>query len=154
MQAYLFDPSLVSLCELALPSSVFLLSWPVSSVHATIVQCRIIGTEPIDFNEPLTRTVDCPTVYNPDPGEAMGALLIVHYTSRDLQNWTFAEVARSSPVAYDSDVFRIGDGRWILFSTMQDRPKSGGPALPRQSRDLFNWTDCEDQSLQINVRLL
>jgi hypothetical protein len=61
------------------------------------------------------------------------------------------EVARSSPSAYDSDVFRIADGRWILFSTEQDRPRTGGTPKPRQSTTLYNWTDCEDTGLQINV---
>ena len=49
-------------------------------------------------------------VYNPDPGKGMqaGAMKIVHYTSVDLKHWEFAEVARGDPVAYDSDVFKVG----------------------------------------------
>ena len=90
-------------------------------------------------------------VYNPDPGMGMGEIKIMHYTSADLKNWTWVEVARSSPSAYDSDVFRIADGRWILFSTEQDRPRTGGTPKPRQSTTLYNWTDCEDTGLQINV---
>jgi hypothetical protein len=82
----------------------------------------------------------------------MGAMHIIHYTSADLKNWTFAEVARSAPVAYDSDVFRIGDGRWIMFSTEQDRPTPAGTPKPLQSRTLYNWTECDDPGLQINVR--
>jgi hypothetical protein len=49
--------------------------------------------------------------------------------------------------AYDSDVFRIADGRWILFSTLQTR----NGATPLQSTDLYNWTICTDPALQINV---
>lgn len=37
-----------------------------------------------------------------------GAMKIVHYTSADLKHWEFAEVARGDPVAYDSDVFKVG----------------------------------------------
>ena len=52
-------------------------------------------------------------VYNPDPGDGMGADRIVHYTSVDLKHWAYAEIARGAhgdPPAYDSDVFRVGDG--------------------------------------------
>jgi hypothetical protein len=37
-----------------------------------------------------------------------GAMKIVHYTSADLKHWEFVEVARGDPVAYDSDVFKVG----------------------------------------------
>lgn len=52
---------------------------------------------------------DC-RVYNPDPGLGMrpGAMKIVHYTSTDMKHWEFAEIARGDPVAYDSDVFKVG----------------------------------------------
>ena len=33
---------------------------------------------------------------------------IVHYTSTDMKHWQFVEVARGDPVAYDSDVFKVG----------------------------------------------
>ena len=49
-------------------------------------------------------------VYNPDPGLGMqpGAMKIVHYTSTDLKHWKYREIARGDPVAYDSNVFRVG----------------------------------------------
>ena len=86
-----------------------------------------------------------------------GAMKIVHYTSHDLKHWRFAEIARSSPVAYDSDVFRVGArdgypaGSWLLFSTMQGRSKSDGMAKPLQSTNLFNWSECNDKDELINV---
>ena len=93
-------------------------------------------------------------VYDPDPGEGFGVASVVHYESDDLKHWHFAEVARSDhPSAYDSNVFKVADGRFILFSTGQDRsrPPPFGEARPLQSSNLFNWTECDDASLQINV---
>ena len=99
-------------------------------------------------------------VYNPDPGLAMrsSGLKIVHYTSRDLKQWEFAEVARNNPVAYDSVVFRAGPrkGRsagntWLLFSTRQGRNVSGSVAKPLQSANLYNWTECEDPAELIDI---
>ena len=37
-------------------------------------------------------------VYNPAPGGEMADLKIVHYTSSDLKNWEFVELARDRPV--------------------------------------------------------
>ena len=61
-------------------------------------------------------------VYNPDPGLGMGAgaMKIVHYTSKNLKQWEYAEIARGDPVAYDSDVFKVVRGTppvesWLLF---------------------------------------
>ena len=93
-------------------------------------------------------------VYNPDPGAGFGAASIMHYTSDDLKHWRFAEVARSShPSAYDSNVFKMAGGRFILFSTGQDRTRTPPlrEARPLQSTTLYNWSECMDPSLQINV---
>ena len=45
----------------------------------------------------------------------------VHYKSSDLKHWTYNQTVRSNSFAYDSDVFRLADGRYILFSTGQTR---------------------------------
>jgi hypothetical protein len=98
-------------------------------------------------------------VYNPDPGLAMrpGSMKIVHYTSKNMKQWEFAEIARGDPVAYDSDVFRVGprpghpDGSWLLFSTMQGRKMSDGVPKPMESDTLYNWTECEDAQELVNV---
>lgn len=102
-------------------------------------------------------------VYNPAPGSEMTDMKIIHYTSSDLKNWKFAEVARDKPTAYDTVVFRVADavtagtdaalneptcGPWILYSTEQTRP---GHGPPRQSRNLYNWTDCTAPGHQIDV---
>lgn len=89
-------------------------------------------------------------VYNsdPNPSHKFPNVLILHYTSTDLQAWTYVSVVRRHPPAYDSTVFRIADGRWIMFSTMQDRTAA---CHPLQSHDLYNWTNCTDAALQINV---
>ena len=50
----------------------------------------------------------------------------------------------------NSNVFKIADGRWILFSTDQTRPRYGS-SKPLQSQNLYNWTTCDDADLQINV---
>jgi hypothetical protein len=97
-------------------------------------------------------------VYNPDPGLGMGAgaMKIVHYTSKNLKHWEYAEIARGDPVAYDSDVFKVVRGTppvesWLLFSTMQGRNMSDGVPKPLQSTSLYNWTECTDARELVNV---
>ena len=57
---------------------------------------------------------------------------------------------RHNSFAYDSDVFRLADGRFILFSTGQTRRVRGNPK-PLVSKDLYNWEDCVDQQLQVDI---
>ena len=77
----------------------------------------------------------------PDGPGAYANWNVVHYESQDLKQWHFAQFVRKDSFAYDSDVFRVADGRYILFSTGQTRPVHGSPK-PLQSRDLRNWTVC------------
>ena len=56
--------------------------------------------------------------------------------------------------AYDSVVFKVGarpGGSWLLFSTMQGRAMADGTPLPRQSEDLYNWSNCNSAAELINV---
>ena len=56
--------------------------------------------------------------------------------------------------AYDSVVFKVGarpGGSWLLFSTMQGRPMADGTPLPRQSDNLYNWSNCNSAAELINV---
>ena len=51
---------------------------------------------------------------------------------------------------YDSDVFRIKDGRYILFSTGQTRAVRGSPQ-PLVSRDLVTWQPCTDAQFRVDI---
>ena len=42
---------------------------------------------------------------------------VVHFTSPDLKNWQFNQTLRLKSYGYDSDVFRLSDGRFILVHT-------------------------------------
>ena len=75
---------------------------------------------------------------------------IVHYTSDTLKQWRYNQNVRRDSFAYDSDVFRLADGRYILFSTGQTRAVRGSPK-PLQSRDLFHWEPCTDLELQVDI---
>lgn len=75
---------------------------------------------------------------------------LVQYESTDLKHWRFTQFVRRDSFAYDSDVFRIADGRWILFSTGQTRDVRGKP-MPLQSTDLRNWSTCTDPVFQVDV---
>jgi hypothetical protein len=81
-------------------------------------------------------------------GEAGWSL--VHYTSTNLKSWQFNQTVRRDSFAYDSDVFRLADGRWILFSTGQTRNVRGNPK-PLQSHDLYHWEVCADAELQVDI---
>ena len=90
-------------------------------------------------------------IYNGLQAHRYPNTLVIHYTSTDLKHWQYAEVARETPPsAYDSNVFRLADGRFILFSTLQG--PAPGAARPLQSADLFNWTNAADPSL-IDLRV-
>ena len=65
---------------------------------------------------------------------------VTHYTSADLIDWTFAGFLPSGASRYDTVVFRIKDGRWLLVS-------AGAHPPTLQSRDLFTWEQCNDTAL-------
>jgi len=75
---------------------------------------------------------------------------VVHYTSDNLKSWRYNQTVRTNSFAYDSDVFRLADGRYILFSTGQTRSVRGNPKV-LQSRDLYNWEVCVDPELQVDI---
>ena len=89
----------------------------------------------------------------PDPAPPPGAFAnwnLVHYTSSDLKHWSYNQTIRRDSFAYDSDVFRLADGRYILFSTGQTRVVRGNPKV-LQSTDLYNWEVCADPELQVDI---
>ena len=69
---------------------------------------------------------------------------IIHYTSEDLKNWTYAGIVDGDR-GYDSVVFKIADSRWILLSTNSPN------ATAYQSSDLKIWAPTTDLGLNINV---
>ena len=75
---------------------------------------------------------------------------VVHYTSDNLKQWRYNQTVRRDSFAYDSDVFRLADGRYILFSSGQTRAVRGNPK-PLQSRDLFHWEPCTDLEMQVDI---
>jgi hypothetical protein len=92
---------------------------------------------------------------------------VVHYTSTDMQNWTFRRFVRNSTcpphasptaatctVAYDSAVFRVNDGRYVLFSAGPSPGFSGPhpPLLCTNDTQLLQWEECEE-SLQLYEQL-
>ena len=89
-------------------------------------------------------------IYNGIAAHSFPNPLVIHYTSQDLKHWQYAQVARETPPsAYDSDVFRLVDGRYILYST--DQGPTPGAALPLQSLDLTSWTNVTDPNLIVPV---
>lgn len=86
----------------------------------------------------------------PDGPGAYANWNLVHYTSNNLKSWQYNQTVRTNSFAYDSDVFRLADGRYILFSTGQTRPVRGNPKV-LQSRDLYRWSECTDPGLQVNI---
>lgn len=86
----------------------------------------------------------------PDGPGAYANWNLVHYTSNNLKSWSYNQTVRTNSFAYDSDVFRLADGRYILFSTGQTRAVRGNPKV-LQSRDLYEWTECTDAGLQVNI---
>jgi hypothetical protein len=70
---------------------------------------------------------------------------IIQYTSADLKHWNFSQVLRRRSFFYDSDVLKLGDGRFILLSTWWYAAKNHvnySRPLPLQSRDLKRWEEC------------
>lgn len=64
---------------------------------------------------------------------------IVHYTSRNLSDWEFADTVQlASSKVIDADVFRCGD-KWIMFYNNEAAGKS---IFCSESNDLKNWVDC------------
>ena len=80
---------------------------------------------------------------------------VIHYMSRDLKNWNFVSFVRNSTcppqastsahcqVAYDSCVFQISDGRYVLFSGGPSPGFTGPHPELLCSWDLYAWTTCE-----------
>jgi hypothetical protein len=66
---------------------------------------------------------------------------VTHYTSHNLTSWSFVGFLPAGASRYDTVVFRIKDGRWLLVSA-GDHP----PTL--QSHDLVTWEECNDTALQ------
>jgi hypothetical protein len=91
---------------------------------------------------------------------------VIHYTSTDLKNWEFQQYVRNSTcppnapstancsVAYDSAVFRVGDGRFALFSAGPSPGFTGPhpPVLCTRDPHLLQWEECDD-SLQLYTQL-
>jgi hypothetical protein len=69
---------------------------------------------------------------------------IVHYQSQDLKNWTYAGVV-GGDTGYDSVVFQIADGRYILLSTHSQN------ATTYQSTDLKTWVPTTDPGLHLST---
>eukprot|EP01043_Picozoa_sp_COSAG02_P091574 COSAG02_NODE_28282_length_592_cov_1.044625_1_plen_154_part_10 len=95
-----------------------------------------------------------------------GLWKVIHYSSTDLKNWQFLQYVRNSTCppkapasanctsAYDSAVFRIRDGRFVLFSAGPSPGFTGPhpPVLCTHDPHLLQWEECED-SLQLYARL-
>eukprot|EP01043_Picozoa_sp_COSAG02_P025553 COSAG02_NODE_1440_length_12590_cov_2.822352_6_plen_705_part_00 len=86
----------------------------------------------------------------PDGPGAYANWNLIHYTSNNLKSWRYNQTVRTNSFAYDSDVFRLADGRYILFSTGQTRLVRGNPKV-LQSYDLYHWSQCTDPGLQVNI---
>ena len=95
-----------------------------------------------------------------------GLWKVIHYTSDDLKTWRFEQFVRNSTcpphaspsancsVAYDSAVFRVRDGRHVLFSAGPSPGFTGPhpPLLCSTDEKLMEWTECAD-SLQLYKHL-
>ena len=95
-----------------------------------------------------------------------GLWKVIHYSSTDMKNWRFLQYVRNSTCpphapatanctsAYDSAVFRVGDGRYALFSAGPSPGFTGPhpPVLCTRDPQLLQWEECED-SLQLYARL-
>eukprot|EP01052_Picozoa_sp_SAG31_P024315 SAG31_NODE_2060_length_6538_cov_10.244448_3_plen_659_part_00 len=92
---------------------------------------------------------------------------VVHYTSTDMVRWKFEQFIRNSTcpphasptatdctVAYDSAVFRVSDGRYVLFSAGPSPGFTGPhpPLLCTKDAHLLQWEKCEE-SLQLYDQL-
>jgi hypothetical protein len=66
---------------------------------------------------------------------------VTHYASPSLTaEWTFVGFLPAGASRYDTVVFRITDGRWLLVSAGADPPTL-------QSHDLLTWEQCNDTAL-------
>ena len=69
---------------------------------------------------------------------------VTHYTSSNLLDWKFEAFVATGASRYDSVVFRIKDGRWILVS-------AGAKPPNLQSHDLRTWEPVSDPGLHFST---
>ncbi len=76
------------------------------------------------------------------PSDWSGDRYILHYTSRDLDTWSYGErIELGSDRCIDPTLFRFPDGRWRMWYKDEGH---GSKTLAVESTDLETWTPIED----------